>query len=59
MKNEPNITYEISKVKEQIERAKKRLYILEGKLEGFLQVVGLIQDEKMRKKEQERQIDEL
>jgi len=59
MRNSPNITYEISKVEKQIERAKKRVYILEGELNGLLRVVGLIEDEKAIKREQKRQIDEM
>jgi len=59
MRNSPNITYEISKVEKQIERAKKRVYILEGELNGLLRVVGLIEDEKVAKREQRKQIDEM
>jgi len=59
MRNRPNITYEISKVEKQIERAKKRVYILEGELNGLLRVVGLIEDEKVAKREQKKQIDEM
>ena len=59
MRNEFNLTYEIAKVEKQIERAKKRVHILKGELKGLLRVVGFIQDDKIRKKEQARQIDDL
>ena len=59
MRNEFNLTYEIAKVEKQIERANKRVHILKGELKGLLRVVGFIQDDKIRKKEQARQIDDL
>jgi hypothetical protein len=54
-----DITCEISKVERQIKRTKRRLQGLHGEVRGLLRIVQLLQDEKRRKREEERQIDEL
>ncbi|MCK4330849.1 hypothetical protein KAX02_13540 [candidate division WOR-3 bacterium] len=61
MRNELNldITHEISKIEGQIKRTKVRLQGLHGELRGLHRVIQLLQDETERKREEERQIDEL
>ena len=53
------LIFEISKIEEQLERAKNRVISLKGSLTEAKKISKLIEDERDKEKEQQKQIREL